>query len=159
MLKNGETLVSSNFFCNGDKVKGKNSKLMKKMILDDIFFNVKQRWDTFIYFFAKSRDTLHLFHCKGVTVTVFCLQNHIYYKVFLRKTISIGMVLFEKNCNSTLFQIHFSARKEFVGSCSIIIHFPSSKHLFLEQYLCFEYFIFFYLIAFHLGSGVIIPYR
>ena len=41
MLKNGETLVSSNFFCNGDKVKGKNSKLMKKVILDDIFFNVK----------------------------------------------------------------------------------------------------------------------
>lgn len=81
MLKNGETLVSSNFFCNGDKVKGKNSKLMKKNDTWWHFFQC-QIAVGHIYFFAKSRDTLHLFHCKKITVTVFCLQNHIYYKVF-----------------------------------------------------------------------------
>lgn len=42
MLKNGETLVSSAFFfAMVTKLKEKTQNWWKKMILDDIFFNVK----------------------------------------------------------------------------------------------------------------------
>ena len=73
-----------------------------------------------------------------------------------KKRISICTDLFEKSCNFTLLQIHFSGRKGFVGSCSIITHFLCINHLIVESYLCVEYFMFFYLITVHLGSNVII---
>ena len=73
-----------------------------------------------------------------------------------KKRISICTDLFEKSCNFTLLQIHFSGRNGFLGSCSIITHFLRINHLIVESYLCVEYFMFFYLITVHLGSNVII---